>query len=56
MKMEWPKDGPNKNGMAQDGPKKRRNNPKNLEYILNSTFIYCRGITIYQKSPVFELE
>ena len=20
--MEWPKDGPNENGMAQDGPKK----------------------------------
>ena len=26
MKMEWPKDGPNENGMAQDGPNKGEKN------------------------------
>ena len=30
MKMEWPKDGPNENGMAQDGPNKGEK--INLEY------------------------
>ena len=45
MKMEWPKDGPNENGMAQDGPKKGRKNPKNLEYV--------REIIISEKSSVW---